>query len=503
MAWIPLLLVENTILDSNYRSGKVFIHAYLAFFIFNLGTTWWVWNASAGGASLAIILNSLLMATAFYCFHLTKKYIGKKEGYIALIIYWIAFEYFHHNWEPSWTWLSMGNYFSIVPSWVQWYEYTGIFGGTLWILIINLMTFRIVQNVYIKKEAWRIQTPLIWLTGLFLALPLGYSVYRYTTYIEKADPIEIVAIQPNIDPYYEKFVPGQFQGQLEKLVMLASEKVTHNTDLVIAPETAISMSFFESDLVNLPFFHFILKEKAKLNNAPWYIGASTMKIFEKRNSRASFPLTNGGGFIEHYNTSLLIDADNEVSFVHKSKLVPGVEILPFSDIFPIIEEWAIDAGGTSSSLGVELEPKVLCTDDFCFAPVVCYESVYGEWVAGQCRKGAQLICVATNDGWWGDTPGYKQHMSFSSLRAIENRRCVVRSANTGTSCFINQRGDILQPTKWWTPDVIRGTVNLNSEQTVYTTYGNVLGRSFGFVAALLLLYTIVKFIRIRYFRSNE
>lgn len=500
IAWVPLLFIENSILDANYRSGKVFIHAYLTFFLFNVGTTWWVWNASPGGASLAIILNSLFMTTTFYCYHLTKKHVGKKEGYISLFIYWIALEYFHHNWELSWTWLSMGNYFSIVPSWVQWYEYTGIFGGTLWIILINLMVFRILQNVLLKKETWRIQTPLIWMTALFLVLPLSFSVYRYFTYTEKSNPIEVVVLQPNIDPYFEKFVASEFQSQMNKLVELANEKVTQNTDLVIAPETAISASFFEKDLYNLPFFHFLVSEKAKLYNVPWYIGASTMRMFDKKNSRASFPVNHG--FIEHYNTSLLINEENEVSFVHKSKLVPGVEILPFSDLFPFIEDWAIDAGGTSSSLGVESEPKVLRTDKICFAPVVCYESVYGEWVSRQCKSGAQLICVATNDGWWGDTPGYKQHMSFSSLRAIENRRCVVRSANTGTSCFINQRGDISQATKWWTPDVIRGQINLNDDQTVYTQYGNVLGRSFGFVSVLLLLYTIVKYFRKRYFKTK-
>lgn len=450
---------------------------------------------------MAIILNSLFMALTFYCFHLTKKYVGKKEGYISLFIFWIAFEYFHHNWELSWTWLSLGNFFSITPSWIQWYEYTGIFGGTFWILLINLMVFRIVQNVYFKKETWRIQTPLVWLTGFFLIVPLGLSLIRYFTYEEKTDPVEIVAIQPNIDPYNEKFVVGEFQHQLDILVELATKKITKNTDLVIAPETAISQTFVEEDLTDLSFFKFLTDAKHKLYDKPWYIGASTVRLFREKNSRASFPLPNGIGYIEHYNTSLLIDRNNEVSFVHKSKLVPGVEILPFSNYFPFIEDWAIDAGGTSSSLGVEKEPEILQTEKIKFAPVVCYESVYGEWVAIQCRKGAQLICVATNDGWWGDTPGYKQHMSFSSLRAIENRRSVVRSANTGTSCFINQRGDISQKTKWWTTDVIRGQLNLNNEQTVYTKYGNVLGRSFGFVSVLLLLFTFVKLLRKKYFKQ--
>ena len=144
------------------------------------------------------------------------------------------------------------------------------------------------------------------------------------------------------------------------------------------------------------------------------------------------------------------------------------------------------------TLGIEEEPLTFVYEEFQLAPVICYESIYGEWVAQQCRKGANLIAIITNDGWWKDTPGYKQHVSFASLRAIENRRSIVRSANTGTSCFVNQRGDILQATKWWEEDVIRGTLNLNNEQTFYTLYGDVMGRSFAFVAVLLIIFTFVK-----------
>ena len=126
--------------------------------------------------------------------------------------------------------------------------------------------------------------------------------------------------------------------------------------------------------------------------------------------------------------------------------------------------------------------------------------IYGEWVAQQCRSGADLIAIITNDGWWKDTPGYKQHVSFASLRAIENRRSIVRSANTGTSCFVNQRGDILQATNWWVEDAIRGNVQLNKEQTFYTKYGNVLGRSFSFASILILLFAFVKRFKKKYIR---
>ena len=120
VALVPLLLVDSYIIKQRYRSRKVFTHAFVTFLIYNVGATWWVAFADLNGALLAFIANTLLMTTVFYLFHLTKKYVGSKEGYLSLLIYWVGFEYLHYNWEASWTWLTLGNTFSIVPSWVQW-----------------------------------------------------------------------------------------------------------------------------------------------------------------------------------------------------------------------------------------------------------------------------------------------------------------------------------------------------------------------------------------------
>lgn len=501
VALVPLLLVDSYITIKRYRSRKVFTHAAITFLIYNVGCTWWVWNADDGGAILAFLANSLLMTITFYIFHLTKKYVGAKEGYIGLLIYWIGFEYLHYNWEASWTWLTLGNTFSIHPSWVQWYSYSGALGGSFWILCINLLIFRVYHNLWFKGESWRIQTPLFYMAGAFFIIPFTISMITYYSYEEEKSPFEVVAIQPNIDPYNVKFVkPPMEQLQMMGDQMLAGAK-KGSTDLILAPETAIYGSFVESDFPRLTYFAYLKSVKSQLGEVPICIGASTVKYFPTKHSRSSRQVEGGTEFVEYYNTSILIDENNESQFIHKSKLVPGVESIPFSEYFPVLETIAIDNGGTSGTLGIEPQPKIFTTaGGVKIAPVVCYESIYGDWVAQQCRLGAQLICILTNDGWWKDTPGYKQHCSFASLRAIENRRCIARSANTGTSCFVNQRGDILQPTKWWQPAVIRGTLNLNDEQTFYTTYGDVMGRSFAFVAALLILFTFVR--RFKKFRTS-
>ncbi len=497
VAWIPLLFVESYISRQNYRSGKVFIHAFITFLIYNVGTTWWVWNASQGGSILAFLLNSFLMTLAFYAFHLTKKYVGHKEGVIALVLYWIGFEYFHYDWESSWPWLTFGNVFSIHPSWIQWYSVSGALGGTLWILVVNLLLFRTVENVYLRKENWRIQTPLFYMAGAALIIPLAISLYTYYSYEEKKDPIEAVLIQPNLDPMQpEDGSPSQKFGsdplrQSRDMLQQAVDKVTEKTDIVLAPETAYWAEIQEERIESDRLYSLLRSAHPYLNDADILWGVASSRIFPKRKSVTTRPLANGS-FKEDYNASLHVNREGEAAFIRKSKLVPGVEKVPFANTFPFMSDWAISMDGTQVGYGIEDSPKIFKSKKFKFAPVICYESVFGGFVAEQCRKGAEVICIITNDGWWGDTPGYKQHASFASLRAIENRRSILRSANTGTTCTINQRGDILHATKWMEKAAVNASVNLNSNTTVYSEYGDVLGRSFGFVSIFLLLFTFVK-----------
>ena len=160
--------------------------------------------------------------------------------------------------------------------------------------------------------------------------------------------------------------------------------------------------------------------------------------------------------------------------MHKSKLVPGVELVPFSAYLPFLSAIAIENGGSSGTLGVEKEPRIMHLDQVKLAPIICYESIYGDFVRQQVKRGAQVLCILTNDGWWGNTPGYQQHFSFARLRAIETRRWVLRSANTGTSGSIDPSGKIIKKTAYWTKSAFSQTIQLRTDQTFYTTYGDWL-----------------------------
>jgi apolipoprotein N-acyltransferase len=126
--------------------------------------------------------------------------------------------------------------------------------------------------------------------------------------------------------------------------------------------------------------------------------------------------------------------------------------------------------------------------------VICYESVFGEFFARFVRNGARVMFIITNDGWWGNTPGHRQHFDFASLRAIETRRSIARSANTGISAFINQRGDDLDATGYWVPAAIKGSINANREITFYVRHGDYLARMSSVLSIVLLAFAFSKYL---------
>lgn len=489
IAWLPLLFIEDTVSTNRYKSSKVFLHAYISFLIYNVGTTWWIWNADPAGALMAFFLNSLLMVIAFQFFHISKKNLGSKLGYVALLCIWIGFEFLHYHWELSWPWLTLGNVFSIRTSWVQWYEYTGVLGGSIWILLVNIFAFKLVKAI-LNRKTIPLRPRKIMPIFIALLFPLTLSFSIYTGREDAGVAAEVVVIQPNIDPYQKFSSIGPAQ-QLYRIADIAEQSLTPNTKLVIAPETAIPISFDEA-VIQYDMGYEIFKQRMESwGETQLFIGASTEKRFEKKMSRASRLDPYGGpGYVEFYNSSLLMDGKIEPEIVHKSKLVLGAEKVPFSNWFPKLEEFSLNLGGSSGTLGVESEPKNIRKGKFQFTPSICYESVYGEHTARQTRLGSQAIIVITNDGWWGNTPGYKQHFSFSRLRAIENRKSVARSANTGTSGFIDQRGNVVTATEYWKIEGLKGHLYLNSTQTLYMKIGDLLGRIAFIAGSIMFLYAL-------------
>lgn len=500
IALLPFLFVEYYIMQNKERFSAfaVFFYVYPGFFLWNLLTTWWIYYASLFGAVMAVVFNALFMALVFQIFHVFKKILYKHNfgnsdaGYFILVVLWLTFEYFHLNWELSWPWLQLGNGFASSVRSVQWYEYTGVMGGSLWVLLVNILLFKLLLMIFQNKPFKQTVKFSLVLLAL-LIIPLIISIYRYHTYTEPTHPVNVLSIQPNVDPYGEKFIP-EFREQIwQKLLGQTIQHSTPATDFIIWPETSIPGSI----LVELPSHSESIKRirdsiKVYAPQAVLVTGADCYEIYDEKKTPTARYFKDGECCWDSYNSALEIDSSGLLAYYHKSKLVPGVERMPYPQVFGFLEQFAIDLGGSSGSMGMSEEPVVFTSGKVPVAPVICYESVYGDYLAKYIRKGAQLIFIITNDGWWDDTPGYRQHFVYARLRAIETRRSIARSANTGISGFINQRGDILQSVPFWEQHAISENINANEHLTVYARFGDYLGRISAFASLLIFLVVIVR-----------
>ena len=501
-AFLPLLYLDQYFTERKFefRSVSFWSHAFLAFFIWNILTTWWILHATAAGMVMAIVTNSFLMSLTFWLAHIARRNFKSNLGYIALIVFWISFEYLHFHWDIEWPWLTLGNGFANNIKIIQWYEFTGFLGGSLWVLVLNIVVFKIISN-WQNKSSLRESISHISGFVLLLTVPVSYSYIKYYSIEEKVDPKNIVIVQPNIDPYSESYDAKAENEKLEKFLHLAESKTDGETDFIIGPETLFENPGFWKEN-NLSENTQLAQLSDFLKNYPgaeMVFGVSSYKIYPDPKSAPSTARTRNDMTYDMYNTAIFLGEDVQTQIYHKSKLVVGVEKMPFRKYLGFLGDLVIDIGGTTNSLGRQDEPSNFISKDKTeVAPVICYESVFGEYVTKYVQKGAQIIFIITNDGWWKNTPGYRQHLSFASLRAIETRRSIARCANTGISCFINQRGDILQPTDWWVPAAIKGTLNANDEITFYVKFGDYIARISLFISVLLVLKLLAnRFIRRR------
>jgi len=493
IALIPLFFIQQYVGDNNKKG--MFWYSWLAFFIWNVLTTWWIWNSTEGGAITAFVLNSLFTAVIFQLYHISKKKLfDNKRGMFILVFYWVTWEYFHLNWDLTWSWLNLGNVFASKHTWIQWYEYTGSLGGTVWVIIVNIILYNLIAEIIKKATTFKLITAGSTLIFTIIA-PILFSFYIYNNYQETNNPVSIIVVQPNIDPYNEQYSLS-YKEILDKGLDLTAELIDDSTDFVVFPESALQEDIWEGHIDRSISLRLLRKVVANYPNTAFVIGATTYRMVlkneEKTNAARQFH--NNPSYYYAYNTAILIEDEQEFQIHHKSKLTPGAEIMPSWGILKPIENLALDLGGTIGTLGREDHPVSFTKNKnkIGISPIICYESVYGEFVANSVKLGAGLIFVITNDGWWGNTPGYKQHFSFSVLRAIETRRSVARSANTGISAFINQRGDVIQKTEYWKPAVIKNTLNANYKQTYYTNNGDYIARVSSFVSALLLLISFTQ-----------
>lgn len=511
-ALVPLLYMEHEIskFSNVKRKGwTIFGLSYLSFMIWNIVTTGWLYgslNPDGSHAWLAVIIpvvfNSLFYAIVFQLYHWYKNAQGTYWGLAFFVALWMSFEKFHLSWELTWPWLNLGNVFSEYPQIIQWYDTLGATGGSFWILLINVMAF----YTWRIWEAGRKRNSLIKNAGIVLALiilPLIISLVKYNQFQEKSiGEVSVLLLQPNVNPYTEKYSKDSLIIASE-LLDLAEQNSRGQIDYFIGPETSLpgNGSISERGLHNSTIIKEVKEFTRRHPKSVFATGISSHRFYENEHIKTVTAYEISEGYwVDSYNSAIQVTPEKEVDIYHKGKLVPGVEIFPYiNTLKPILGNAMLNLGGTVASLGIDKERKVFNNpyNKGRLAPIICYESIYGEFVTEYIKKGANFLAIMTNDSWWGVSEGHKQLMSYARLRAIETRREIARAANSGISAHINARGDVLEDTLYGDRTTLYTKVKLYDRMTFYSRTGDLLSRLCIFSLGFLIFYFIGKTIQNR------
>lgn len=493
VALVPLLIISESYSDSRRDWWRMCGWAALTFMLWYAVTIWWVWIATPIGPITAGIVGTFYNLVAFMAYHYTAKRAKRAAAYTLLVTLWIATEYAYNSADVmTFPWLLLGNGFSGDVWAVQWYEYTGIFGGTLWVLVTNISLFEILRT---KSRTAIVRALLVAL------LPIIFSLVLYIGYTPSERTAEIAVIQPNVPCYEDERLEADMMNPIDEVCSLV-EQVPTTASFVVFPESALVYlpmigSLDEAHYERLtPLLNLLHDER--MANSKFVFGASTTRFYGETQATSTAHYYPRVGWYDRYNSALLTNCSGEVeNTYHKAKLVIGVEAVPLKDLFDLFE---IDLGGITGQLGWGEGAKVFENGDLKLGPAICYEALYGEYFTGFARRGAEVMAVISNDGWWGNTPGHKRLFDFCRLRAIETRRAIARSANTGISGFISSRGDTIGNRLLWDErGMLSEDIELRSNITTYVKYGDWVARLSIYVALL----SILNFVAYRVRRRNH
>lgn len=482
-AYLPLLILEE---ESHKQDNPywLFNYSFFAFLVWNTLSYWWVSEAEFLGSIFIILINSAIQATVFWLISKARKQL-KISILFPFLIIGLGFEYFHTQWDLAWPWLNLGNAFAAHPKWVQWYEYTGVRGGSLWIILINTALYSLFKKRNYQK-----------LTGaiLLFIIPVSSSLYLYNQDEIPVSNKSFALIQPNLDPYTNKFNPENEEKHLNEFFRTADSILQKQEfDFIFGPETMILQAINEESPSESKAYNDLLTLKRKYPKTEFIIGVHSYQKLGDIIPAGSRYNAKEDYCYEAFNSALLLDQESKAQFYHKTQLVPLFERMPFVQYLSFLGKYSLELGGYKGTYSNRNSTNTFTSTDSCsIIPIVCFESVFGDYCAQRVTETPGFMCMITNDGWWKNSLGYRYHFNFSRLRAIENRRQIVRVANNGISALINSKGKIEYQTQWWEKAVLQGEVKLYDKKTFYSIHGDYIGRITAFFGILLLIFVKIK-----------
>ena len=493
LAWVPLLVLEEDLrhLPNPYT---VFNYALVSFLLWNILGTWWIAKVQFVGAILILFANALLQALVFWLASRIRTILGISLLFPFLFI-WMGYEHLHLSWDLAWPWLNLGNALATAPEFIQWYAFTGVRGGTLWIILTNFALLRL----YCLYRDKGLKSIVLFSAGTLILffVPIFGSYLLLQKVEEQEETINMALIQPNLDPYTEKFDPQIHARNVAEFFRTADELVDGDTQYLLGPETLILEQIDERNPSDSIYYRDLLAFREKYPKLNILIGVHSYQKLDTKDLPPGSRFNREKNFYyEPFNTALFLPAGTASvpQFYHKTKLVPLFERMPFVQYLGFLGKYSLELGGYTGTYSPRQESKtfVLPDEGINILPIVCFESIFGPYCARNLPEEKGFICMITNDGWWKNTPGYQHHFNFSTLRAIENRRDFVRVANTGISAIIDAKGRVVARTPWWKKTTLKGKIHLRRGQTFFARHGDYLGQLSLVLSGFLGLFAVYR-----------
>jgi apolipoprotein N-acyltransferase len=419
--------------------------------------------ASVVAGIAAILANAVLMTIPLVLMRFFQK---KYESVLFIVLLhacaWTTYEFIHHNWDLTWPWLAIGNAWAKQISLIQFISITGHLGITFWVVFTAAISYQAIATAKKEHAYYAIASLLI--------LPLASLIYFAvdTPINEDTDTVAVTVIQPNHDSYLPYGGMSGNSEVVDSLFTITERTINENTELIVWPENAIERA------VLMESIHLSrVADSAKTWNTAFIVGSGLITLYPENPPELTRGLYGNTPY-NVYNGAFFADNLGNPSRYDKNNLVPIVERIPFLNLLTTLDVFDWVDWGSIAGFGKGTTPDMLETSTFMTPGLICYDSVYPSWVSKFVNNGAGFLTIITNDGWWGDSSGHRQHFEYARLRAIEFNRWIVRSANNGTSGIIRPDGTVEQKTDYWVKTGFNSNVPIIKEQTFYAKYGDWL-----------------------------
>lgn len=501
--------------------------AYIMAFFFSVTSVYWVGAWQVANDPFLMIAGALLLFVnpVFFLIPTTIYYFAKKflKPEIALLLFpffWVTYEYVYMLTDASFPWLTLGNGLSHFNYFIQIADIVGAMGLSLIVVYINLFLY---QAIRYYKTAKAKSTVFVAAAVIMFLIPVVYGAIRVNTYKVSGRKVKVGLIQPNLDPY-EKWAGGSLVDILEEYTTLSKQAVNNGAEMLIWPETALPVYLFGG---NYPGTVSRIYDFLRTNNVQLLTGMPDLIYYEGDNYPSDAKVNKIGTFhYATYNAVLLLNPySGEIQRYGKMKLVPFGERVPFVDALPFLGsfiQWGVGISGwnvgrdtvnfnVSTFKPVQTEQvaehvtksSAAVNKSFKVNALICYESIYPTFIANFTQKGSEMIAVVTNDSWYGNSSGPYQHKEISVLRAVENRRSVVRAANGGISCYINPLGVTECATGMFTKGYLNANVELENRMTFFTRHPLVIPILASAISLWVIGFSILLKIKNKFYKNRE